>query len=142
MKLTNLDVSKKYSNKIFLFSLNDFVSMFSYWVVQQHPYSFEVLNDSVKAYSKYIQKNVEFGKLGFAGLSLKDLSNINNEARLFDVKEIAQLNKPKKESDETIHFVSRYIGIKPEFDFVDIGALASNINYTMVKLAILDGNND
>jgi len=129
-RLTNLDISENYRDSEYWFMKSDFMGAFAYWVVAQSPYSSPDITSALKAFDKYISKYITDDMPENFGY--EDLSNIINEDALVNVPEILELNE-RKNKREGMGFCSRYDKPSPDDDFIDLGALARNVFYMLLR---------
>lgn len=137
--ITNLFISKTYNKSSFCFIKSDFLSAFSYWVVLQSPYDTPDINDALKAFNDYISEKVFMDGDVPVKLSYEDLNNIINSKVFESIPEIEILNHAKIPVKGDFLFVDRYSEIKPDYDFIDLGALARNIFYMLIREKITSG---
>ena len=129
-RLTNLDIVTRYREKEFWFMLSDFVGAFAYWATTQSPY--KILDiAALKAFKEYIlelyPKINEMPEM----FTYKELSKIITEDVFEGIPEIELLNNPKVSSGEG--YSKRHTTWHPDYDFIDLGALARNIFYMMCR---------
>lgn len=95
------------------------------WAVSQHPFHRPpMLFEACESFIGYMtQKSRTVG--GVLRLSHK---NLYNQTLEFCLKSplVVRWNNPKKRK-HTMVFASRYFGVKPEYDFIDLSALARNV---------------
>ena len=136
-KLTNLDISNLHRNKKYWLMKSDFMSAFSYWLVSQSPYNAPDITNALIAFEKYVDKKiVKDNKV--IGLRYNQLKKLINEKVFENIQEIEIFNHPKIDTGATIMFSSRYDQPKPDYDFVDLGALARNIFYMILREQIVN----
>ena len=106
------------------------------WAVRQSPYVCpENLESAIKdAYEKFPQNEEYFETdCNCLGIALYDLFE--------RVPDIMAWNKPKKGDAEYV-FVTRNSGPMPDYDFIDLSALAANAAHSITLQAIYDKAHD
>lgn len=130
-KLTNLDIATHYRDKEFYFMRSDFLGAFACWVIRQSPYDAPDITDSMKAFEKYIlayfQKDIPMS------FTYDSLHEFINEKVFENIPEIEKLNHAEIEIKGFIASSSRYHETKPEYDYIDLCALARNIVYMLMR---------
>lgn len=134
---TNLQLSKLSELRMFLFP-RDFTAQLAYWVVRQSPYTKpEALSDVVGEYHEFVSKIWNSQRVSIEvpiELSFHDVKGLVNEDVFARIPAIRALNRPKAGGDVSMMFVSRYSrAIDPDCDFIDLGALARNVFYGIVR---------
>jgi len=130
-KLTNLDISTHYRDREYYFMRSDFMGAFAYWAVSQSPYDSPDITKALEAFSSYVSKKIKDGIP--EKFTYDELSEFINEDVFTQIPEIEKLNHPKINAGRTINFCSRYNKIKPDYDFIDLGALARNVFYMLLR---------
>lgn len=131
-KLTNLDISTHHRNREYWFMRSDFMGAFAYWVVVQSPYDAPHFTHALKAFEKYISSHVEDGVP--KRFAYTELSTLINEGAFEAIPEISLLNRPLISSGQA--YDNRHNEPHPNFDFIDLNALARNIFYMMLRQSI------
>ena len=137
MRLTNLDISTNYRDREYWFMRSDFLGAFAYWVVAQSPYDTPDIMPALKAFGEYIALRIRDGipeKFTYA-----ELQEFINEKVFESIPEIKKLNHPKIDVGQKINFCDRYSKPKPDYDFIDLGALARNIFFMLMRESITHG---
>ncbi len=94
------------------------------WAVRQSPYGYpENLDKGLKEFEKNYTPP-EYQKMDINQLEFFITQAINKS------KTIKSWNNPKK-GKHTMVFTSRYNTIKPDYDFIDLSALARNIKHSV-----------
>lgn len=116
-RLTNLDISTHHKDKEYYFFPSDFLSALAYWIVAQNPnkqlIGLHYINPALLAFEDYIIpkfKNVKMPEK----FTYDELSEIVNDDVFENLPAIMALNT-----------------MKP--DFIDLGALARNVFYMMLR---------
>jgi len=115
-KLTNADISANYQNEKYFLSLDDFRGAFACWVVRQLGIpDYQLIGNSIKAYTNYLAKN-HFKKQDAAiEMSYKKIESLTSEKLFCSIPEIYELNQIKNS------------------DFIDLGALSRNVFYHILR---------
>jgi hypothetical protein len=112
--LTNLDISTHYRNIEFWVMLSSFQAAFTYWVVAQNPNKELIdIRPSLRAFRDHIATIFDDPRLP-EQFTYEQLQEVINEEALGSIPEILELNK-----------------LKP--DFIDLGALARNVFYMILR---------
>lgn len=131
MKLHNCDISEKYQAKDFHLMQSDFMGAFAYWVVVQSPYPTPDISEPLKGFHRYISGIIKDGDV--EKMNQKRIWEIINEKAFESIHEIEKLNHAKIEQKGFIASTSRYHKTKPDYDYIDLGALARNIGYMIMR---------
>jgi len=131
-RLTNLDISTHHKNTGFCFAKSDFLGAFGYWVIFQSPYSVPSITEALIAFNKYIEVFIFKGE-EIVKVTQKELQDLISKDVFATIPEIEILNHPKIDSGLLITSCSRYHTMKPDYDFIDLGALAHNIRYMLMR---------
>ncbi len=118
-KLSNLDISQNYRDIILWLFPSDLTAALAYWIVRQNPNNTFIADKPVEAFAKYIKPFFPEPKLP-TKFNYKQLSDIIDEDVFESIPEILELNE-----------------MKP--DFIDLGALARNTFYSVLREAITSG---
>lgn len=130
MTLTNLDISTDHCHVEMHLMRGDFTGQFARWVVQQSPYPCPDLAESLVAFDAYVLELMdgeEVKKFTYHELNLAITEEVFEK-----IPAILALNVAKHGSEDIV-FCSRYDEPHPDHDFIDLGALARNIFYSMVR---------
>lgn len=137
MRLTNLEILTNYRDRDYWLMRSDFLGAFAYWAVAQSPYDTPDIDLALKAFGEYVASRVKDGipeKFTYA-----ELQDFINEKVFESIPEIEKLNHPKIDVGQTINFCDRYSKPKPDYDFIDLSALARNIFYMLLRESITQG---
>lgn len=118
MVLTNRIIIENYSDIELYLMLNDFKGAFAYWIVVQTnntEFDFKVPLDAFVNYLKLNYFNNSDGVLKF---TYDELDRLISSELFCNIPEIMALNQID--------------------DFIDLGALARNVFYMIIKLQIID----
>ena len=129
-RLTNKDISDNYRDVSMYLMRKDFTSQFAKWVIQQSPYEVPEFQDALFAYACYVSLEV-FVDESCKEFSYDELSAIVHEDIFETIPEIQVLNVPKITSGPGYN--KRHTVPHPDYDFIDLGALARNVFYSMVR---------
>ena len=116
-KLHNREISESYSDISFHLMLSDFKGAFAYWVASQNHNDILENNNALKAYANFIELKFKMiDKVPFK-FDCTKLKSVVNEDLFMAIPEIMKLNK-----------------MEPEF--IDLGALARNVYYMILRKVI------
>jgi len=110
---------------------SDFLGAFAYWIVTQSPYPTPDITEPLKAFHKYITTIVKDGDVLEANQDR--IWEIINEKIFESIPEIEKLNHAKIEQKGFIASSSRSHKPKPDYDYIDLSALARNIGYMIMR---------
>ena len=127
--LTNQDISIHFRDVSMWLMRKDFTGQFANWVVQQSPYEVPDIQDSLLAYANYV--SLAFGAESCKEFSYDELAAIVHEDEFEKIPAILALNVPKVSSGSG--YARRHVVMHPDYDFIDLGALARNVFYSMVR---------
>ena len=139
MKLTNNDISIQHKDRTYWLMKSDILGAFAYWVVKQSPYDTPNITTALKAFDKYLEKTFQanFSLIKHKQshmprkFSYQELSDLITESTLEAIPEIEILNHCK--ISEGAEYNNRHNVYNPDFDFIDLGALARNIFYMILR---------
>jgi len=137
-KLTNLDISTHYRDRKYYFMKSDFLAAFAYWVVAQSPYAAPDITAALKAFNEYVE--IRIGDDCVEEFTYDELKGFINEDVFESIPEIEKLNHAKIEQGGFIASSSRYHKTKPDYDYIDLGALARNIVFMLFRESITQGD--
>lgn len=134
-KLTNLDIDIEYSNsnKKFLISKKDILSALAYWIVRQSPYNNPEVSPALGAFDQRLSDYVFMEEDSFREFSYDELRNLINEHVFASIPEIRIFNDAKIKTDAPFLCVDAYHTINPDYDFIDLTALARNVFFTILR---------
>lgn len=127
MKLTNRDISENHRKGEYWFMRGDFLGAFAYWVVKQSPYDTPDILSALQAFGSYVSKRIADGQP--EKFTYDELSDFISEKVFESIPEIEVLNYPKISS-------GRHKKMHPDYDFIDLGALARNVFYMILRESI------
>ena len=128
-KLTNKDISDNHRDVSMWLMRKDFTGQFANWVVQQSPYEVPEIDNALLADANYV--SLAFGGESCKEFSYDELAAIVHEDVFESIPEILALNVPKIASGPG--YANRHVVMHPDYDFIDLGALARNVFYSMVR---------
>ena len=134
IELTNLDISTHYKDKNFYFMRSDFMGAFAYWSVKISPYNDPDISSPLSAFSRYL--SFVFPDNLPKKFTYDELREIVNEKVFEEIPAIRALNEPKISSGEGYN--NRYDNPHPDYDFIDLGALARNIFFMLIRESIIE----
>lgn len=132
MKLTNRDISENHRDGEYWFMRGDFLGAFAYWVVKQSPYGTPDITAALTAFGKYVSERVKLGMP--EQFTYDELSDFISEKIFESIPEIEALNHPKVSSGAG--YENRHRKMHPDYDFIDLGALARNVFYMILRESI------
>jgi len=132
-RLTNLDISTHYKDRSYYLFKKDILSAFSYWLIKQSPYDTPDITNALKAYDEYLSKTIKWNEDFPSLFTYHTLENIVHEQVFESIPEIEIFNHAKKEIDGFMASSSRFHKTKPDYDYVDLGALARNVFYMILR---------
>ncbi len=115
--LTNRDISDKYKDYQFYAMISTFKGAFSYWTASQNPNDILDNNDALIAYIDYLKLRVFKDINEPVKFTCDKLKSIVNEDIFSAIPEVLALNE-----------------MQP--DFIDLGALAKNVYYMILRESI------
>jgi len=130
--LTNLDISENYRHVKIHMMRKAFTGPFVNWVVQQSPYEVPVITAALAAFNDYISE-VMGGEL-VKEFSYGELSEIISEEAFEKIPAVLELNVARITSG--VDYSHRHHVPSPDFDFIDLDALARNVFYSIVRTHI------
>jgi len=132
-KLTNLDIDTNYSNNKFLISKKDILSALAYCIVNQSPYNNPEVSSALGAFDKRLSDYYFMEEDSFREFSYDELRNLINEQVFESIPEIRVFNDAKIKTDAPFLFIDRYTTINPDYDFIDLTALAHNVFFLILR---------
>ena len=127
-RLTNLDISTHYRDTEFWFFKGDFLSALSYWIIRQSPYDVPELSSPLNAFDGYLAFIFLDDKIP-QKFTYQKVAEIINEDVFVEIPAIMELNKSRKQRS----FPSTSFLKHPDYDFIDLGALARNVFYMILR---------
>jgi hypothetical protein len=140
IKLTNLDISQKYRDFDYYLMKKDFTAALAFWLVNQSPYDSPDITKAVEAFGKFVdvfifgEDNPHLPKK----FTYEELRTKVSEDAFVTIPEIEIFNHSKIDDGAEFVFVTRFSQPDPDYDFIDLGALARNVFYTILRNYILD----
>ncbi len=128
--LTNRDISTHYRDKDYWFNFSDFMGAFSYWVVAQSPYVAPDITEPLRAFGLYLETQFQDPNLP-EQFSYDRLSKLIHEDTFESIPEIERLNNCL--ISHGAEYDDRHNNPSPDFDFIDLGALARNVFYMLLR---------
>lgn len=135
-KLTNADIATYYQDWEGWYMRSGFLAAFAYWVVAQSPYDAPDITLALRAFQKFVAGSVPDGAP--VKFTYEQMKEFINEKVFESIPEIEQLNHPKIDTGAKYMFCSRYDSPKPDYDFIDLGALARNVFYMLLRRSITE----
>ena len=138
MRLTNNDISIQHKDRPYWIMRSDILSAFAYWVVKQSPYHTPDISAALIAFNKYLDKAFKYPEDTTSPhnempreFSYEELNALIHEDVFEKIQEIEILNHPKISEGE--EYNNRHNVYGADFDFIDLGALARNIFYMVLR---------
>jgi len=137
MKLTNLDISTNHRDREYWFMKGSIMGAFAYWVVSQSPYDAPDIKAALNAFSVYLDG--KFPRLNTVPekITYDELKILISDDVFESIPEIMKLNQCLIHSGAA--YQNRHSKPDPDFDFIDLGALAHNIFYMLLREQITQG---
>lgn len=134
-RLTNRDISTHYRKREYWFSKSSILAAFAYWVVAQSPYDVPLMKfmPALISFEKYVSKRFPHSDMP-EKFTYEDLSKFIHEDVFESIPAIEKLNHPDVSSGPG--YADRHNNPKPEYDFIDLGALARNVFYMILRESI------
>lgn len=132
-RLTNLDISTHHRNKSYWLMRSDFLGAFAYWAVAQSPYDTPDINKALCAFGEYVGNTIPAGEP--VEFTYDELDRFISEDAFGAIPEVEKLNH-RKNGRDGMGFCSRYGQPSPDDDFIDLGALARNVFYMILRESI------
>jgi len=136
-RLTNLDISTHHREGTRWLSKNDLLSSFSYWVVRQSPYDTPDITPALTAWDANLSAVFPSADMPVE-FSYEKLAAMITEDVFQSIPEIEKLNH-RKNGRDGMSFCSRHGGPSPDDDFIDLGALARNVFFMIMRESITQG---
>lgn len=128
-KLTNADIVENYRHVTIHMMRKGFTAQFARWVVEQSPYEVPVITASLAEFNDYISEVMAGEEV--KSFSYDELSDIICAAQLEKIPAVLELNVAKVTTGDG--YVDRHTVPHPDYDFIDLGALARNIFFSIVR---------
>lgn len=133
--LHNNEISATYKNHEFYLMKSELLGAFAYWAVSQSPYDTPDITKALKGFDRYL--SIKFDtEDAVKKFTYKELSEYITEDVFESISEIEVLNHAKIEQKGFTPSRSRYHKTKPDYDFIDLGALARNVFYMICRTQI------
>ena len=134
MRLTNFDISEQHKDRTYWLMKSNVLGAFAYWVTAQSPYYAPDITPALVAFDKYLSKVFiaeNFHKELPREFTYHELGELIHENVFEKIQEIEILNHPKVSVG--VEYANRHNVYHPDFDFIDLGALARNIFYMILR---------
>ncbi len=135
-ELTNLKISTDYSAIEVWLMRKDFTAMFAYCVVELSPYEVPDIRVALAEFNDYV--TLLMGGETCKKFEYEKLHEFISEQVLENIPAVLDLNEPKVNFGPG--YMNRHKVPHPDYDFIDLGALARNIFYGMVREQITTGD--
>jgi len=123
--LTNRDISDNYRDVEVYMMRKGFTGPFANWVVQQSPYDVPDITAALAGFNDYV--SVLMGDEEVKKFDYEELNMLINEEAFEKIPAVLALNVPKITSGP------RPTMPHPDYDFIDLDALARNVFYDIVR---------
>ena len=130
-QLTNLDISTHYRDGEYWFMRSRFNGAFAYWCVSQSPYDAPEITPALRAWDVYVQTKIPDAQMPVK-FTYEELSEFVTEDALESIPEIEALAHSKNDRNG-VEGPTQDIPSTPDNDFIDLGALARNIFYMILR---------
>ncbi len=127
--LTNKDISENYRDVEIYMMRKDFTGQFARWVVEQSPYACPDITEALVAFDAYVLE-VMAGR-ECVKFTYDELNDIITEAAFERIPAVLALNVAKVTTG--YGYMNRHNKPHADYDFIDLGALARNIFYSIVR---------
>ncbi len=131
-KLTNRDIKHQYRESEFYLMKGELLGIFANWVIRQSPYDTPNITKAIKAYDKFLCSHFDKEE-SVVKFTYNELSGYISEDTLGSIPEIEKFNNPKIDTGQRYSTCSRYHKTKADYDFIDLGALARNMFYSICR---------
>ncbi len=128
-KLTNLDISNDYRDVEMFLMRKDFTGPFANWVTRQSPYHVPIFLQAAVEFDAYVLSMMEGEEV--KKFSYDDVSDMIAENVFEKIPAVLALNMPKVTTG--YGYLNRHEKPHPDYDFIDLGALARNIFYDIIR---------
>ncbi len=128
-RLTNADIAANYQDVSMWLMRKDITSQFAKWVIQQSPYEVPNFHEALQAYTSHV--SLAFGDESCKQFSYDELAAIIHEDVFESIPEVLALNEPKVSFGPG--YENRHEVMHPDYDFIDLTALARNVFYSVVR---------
>ena len=127
--LTNADISENYRSVSMWLMRKDFTAQFAKWVIHQSPYEVPEMHDALLAFANYV--SLAFGDEACKEFSYDEVAAIVLDTEFEKIPEVLALNVPKISSGAG--YENRHVVMHPDYDFIDLSALARNVFYSIIR---------
>jgi len=127
--LTNRDISENYRDVEIYLMRKGFTGPFSDWVVQQSPYEVPDITEALSGFNDYV--TILMGGETVRKFDYEELSALISEEAFEKIPAVLALNVAKVTSGQG--YTNRHDVPHPDYDFIDLGALARNVFYSIVR---------
>jgi len=128
--LTNADISRDFRHVEVYMMRKGFTGQFARWVVEQSPYGCPDITAALTEFDAYVVLEVMEGEK-VKKFSYEELNGIISEEVFETLPAVLALNVAKV--TEGAGYRNRHRVPHPDYDFIDLGALARNIFYSIIR---------
>ena len=136
-KLTNLDISENYRDRDYYIHKKTILGKFAEWVVRQSPYDTPDITKPLQAFNTYVTAERFTSCTQVERFTYDELYTFINEDVFEQIPEIEALNN-RKNGRDGIGLCSKHGQPDPDDDFIDLGALARNIFFSLCREGIVE----
>ena len=127
--LTNADIAENYRGVEIYMMRKGFTGPFANWVVQQSPYEVPDFREALAQFNGYVTDLM--GGETVKKFDYEELNILISEDAFEKIPAILALNVAKVTSGPG--YAKRHRIMHPDYDFIDLGALARNIFYDIIR---------
>lgn len=127
--LTNKDISEQYRNVTVHMMRKGFTGPFASWVVQQSPYEVPDITEALRGFNDYV--SVLMGVEIVKQFDYDELNMLISEEAFEKIPAVLALNVAKVTTGPG--YQNRHNLSHPDYDFIDLGALARNVFYSIIR---------
>jgi len=127
--LTNKDISEQYRGEKVHMMRKGFTGPFASWVVQQSPYEVPDITAALTGFNNYVTELMA-GEIVKA-FDYEELNLLISEEAFEKIPAVMALNVAKVTTGPG--YANRHRISHPDYDFIDLGALARNVFYSIMR---------
>lgn len=127
--LTNAEISENYRHVEIYMMRKNFTGQFARWVVEQSPYQVPFIIPALDGFNNYV--TVLMGGEEVRKFDYEELLELISEAAFEGIPAVLALNRAKITAGPG--WRNRHKCPAPDYDFIDLGALAQNVFYSIVR---------
>lgn len=127
--LTNKDIHDQYGGVEVYMMRKGFTGQFANWVVQQSPYEVPDITEALAGFNDYV--TTLMGGETVRKFDYEELNILISEEAFEKIPAVLALNVAKVTSGPG--YANRFNKGHPDYDFIDLAALARNIFYSIIR---------